>query len=1167
MKFLVFLLGIQLHAADTIVSAGADQYANGAALQAAINAADCGDRVILPAGFVYSMTNTETGHYLSLPLKSTAACNAGTSYVDIQSENLASLPAGRVGLSDVANMPKITVMRGVQQVIGVENQAHHYRLQGLEITSDPNVITIREIAYSQVGSFTTVPALTPHDIIIDRCVLHPGAEAGTPFRAGGVGVNMEGVNWTISNSYIYDYQGSISQAAAAPITAGTNAFPAVVTSTHGKGASGWFWMWVDGATGSWTPINGFNLAMIVDSTHFRPAQWVYTLDVAGSKVTATTGYTRPHGFSSGQTVYIDGVTYSGATSLNGSKTITVTGPNTFTFTNSGAADGQYCGTDTPCQYRSSDQLGAIADSTSWGSLTGTVKWREESPWVSVGLQVNSSIGPFRYLNNYIAAWYSAFFTGGGALDPQYTATMSNVAAGSATLSNTTELRVGDYVTIDTDYTNYLHGYRVAQIQTISGSEVTFKGLGPNRLANAATDYDTGTCATTGTSVTLSGFNVSNMNPYTVYYRGVPININGTEYTLAGWSDSTHVTLTASAGTQSGVPCAFAMLPKAGGSMGWRGVPGPIMEVRGNTFDKPASYLQNSRLCKGAHEMKLWNGGIIDGNIYTGEACETLSMTMHNQVGNSPWSTFRNWTYSNNLVLNAERAATIAAMDDYLATVAQMTNLPPGFEYGNGGGFVNNNIFLDDTWTGEGAGFNLYVDASIWTHNTQRRTASTTSKTIELAGCPYTSALPALCNTSVFKDNMVSQGYNGIQAAYWPTFSTAYVNNLIVDEYSRGYPPANNISAPNWAAVGFSGTCNTSGSNWLNCTAGNYAGRASDGGTPGADVKQINDHINGWSEQAGLIVFSVSDIVSGFSNSPSAFSLAQTTATMTFTIFNPVEQCSLKLYTNMSRTVLHADTAHAGLQACSRTGNTVGGPVSFQLGNNSALSARTDYYYELSDGPRVMTGHFRTLSSGSASLNSVVPASGLTGATTIPISIAGVNTNFKQGVTSVSFGAGVSVSKVAVADESHLRAFITIDATAGAGVRTVVVTTSGEVVNGAFTVVAPLPSAAVVSVLPSSIAQGSASEVQIVGSNTHFSQGATTVSFGTGITTSSVGVTDGTHLTAPIIVSESATPGPRVVMVVTGAEQVSAVGMFSVVSSFQSQLNTDGQCLFSGKVSF
>jgi hypothetical protein len=74
-----------------------------------------------------------------------------------------------------------------------------------------------------------------------------------------------------------------------------------------------------------------------------------------------------------------------------------------------------------------------------------------------------------------------------------------------------------------------------------------------------------------------------------------------------------------------------------------------------------------------------------------------------------------------------------------------------------------------------------------------------------------------------------------------------------------------------------------------------------------------------------------------------------------------------------------------------------------------------------------------------------------------VAIVGQSTNFAQGTTVASFGAGITVNSLTVTSATTATANLTIQAAAATGARTVTMTTGAEVVSLAngFTVAAPL----------------------------------------------------------------------------------------------------------------
>jgi hypothetical protein len=91
----------------------------------------------------------------------------------------------------------------------------------------------------------------------------------------------------------------------------------------------------------------------------------------------------------------------------------------------------------------------------------------------------------------------------------------------------------------------------------------------------------------------------------------------------------------------------------------------------------------------------------------------------------------------------------------------------------------------------------------------------------------------------------------------------------------------------------------------------------------------------------------------------------------------------------------------------------------------------------------------------------------------------------------------------------------------------------------------VPVATISSITPNNGTQGATiNSVAIVGANTHFVNGTTTVSFGTtDITVSNVSVTSATALTCNIVISASAATGAKTVTVTTGSE--TPTGTFTI----------------------
>jgi 6-phosphogluconolactonase (cycloisomerase 2 family) len=186
-----------------------------------------------------------------------------------------------------------------------------------------------------------------------------------------------------------------------------------------------------------------------------------------------------------------------------------------------------------------------------------------------------------------------------------------------------------------------------------------------------------------------------------------------------------------------------------------------------------------------------------------------------------------------------------------------------------------------------------------------------------------------------------------------------------------------------------------------------------------------------------------------------------------------------------------------------------------------------------------------LATGSSPETIVIPGAASQLETNLEVTITGQFTHFAQGTSQVSFGSDITVNSVAVADITSLTVNINIPATAALGSHTVTVTTGSEVASLAngFTVIA---SPMITQVNPSSGQQGQQNlSVNIVGQNTHFVQGTTTTSFGTGITVVSLTITGATTATVVLNIDAVAAPGGRNVTVTTNTEVASLANGFTV----------------------
>jgi hypothetical protein len=224
-------------------------------------------------------------------------------------------------------------------------------------------------------------------------------------------------------------------------------------------------------------------------------------------------------------------------------------------------------------------------------------------------------------------------------------------------------------------------------------------------------------------------------------------------------------------------------------------------------------------------------------------------------------------------------------------------------------------------------------------------------------------------------------------------------------------------------------------------------------------------------------------------------------------------------------------------------------VSITIAAGAAVGART---VTMTTGSEVATlgNGFTVVASGTPAILSVTPNSGQQGQTLASVAVVGQLTNFVNGTSVASFGAGITVNSTTVTDLTHATVSITIAAGAAVGARTVTMTTGSEVAtlgNGFTVVTAGTP--LILTVTPNTGQQGQIiASVSVVGLSTNFVSGTTVASFGAGITINSTTVTDATHATVSITIAANATAGGRTVTLTTGSEVATLVNGFTVVAS-------------------
>jgi len=231
--------------------------------------------------------------------------------------------------------------------------------------------------------------------------------------------------------------------------------------------------------------------------------------------------------------------------------------------------------------------------------------------------------------------------------------------------------------------------------------------------------------------------------------------------------------------------------------------------------------------------------------------------------------------------------------------------------------------------------------------------------------------------------------------------------------------------------------------------------------------------------------------------------------------------------------------------------------SIQVTSPTSLTAQISIMDTAAIGPRnvsVTTGsevvnltNGFSVKVGTPLLTSITPATGRQGET-VNVAIAGKFTNFVQGTSVASFGAGITVNNLIITSTTAASANLTLAIGAAPGYRTVTLTTGAEVVSCSNCFALNPGTPVLLTLTPNSGQQGQVNlNVALTGQFTGWVQGTSSASFGTGITVNSLTVTSATAATANITIAAGATLGNRNVSVTTGSEVVTLTNGFTVTN--------------------
>ncbi|MBL9103308.1 MAG: hypothetical protein JNL82_20345 [Myxococcales bacterium] len=189
--------------------------AEGEDLQAAIDAAQLGDELVLAAGATF------TGNFV-VPEK------AGDGWLVIRGADAGDLPEHvRVTADDAAGMPTLMTTNGLA-VVSTQGAAHHVRFVGVQFRPADGVDVNDLLVLGDAGA--TSADLLAHDLVFDRCVVR-----GDPAVGGKRGIQLNARAVGVVDSYFTDWKrvGQDTQALLGWNTPG----PFRIVNNHIEGAA------------------------------------------------------------------------------------------------------------------------------------------------------------------------------------------------------------------------------------------------------------------------------------------------------------------------------------------------------------------------------------------------------------------------------------------------------------------------------------------------------------------------------------------------------------------------------------------------------------------------------------------------------------------------------------------------------------------------------------------------------------------------------------------------------------------------------------------------------------------------------------------------------------------------------------------------------------------
>lgn len=190
-RFLLVSVLLAAGLASPIAGSATIQVPAGGNLQAAIDAAQAGDVILLEPGAAY------TGNFVLRDK------GAATAFITIRTGGSGTgLPAAGIRISPSAS-GRLAILRSpnTMPALTTAGAAHHWRLELLEFQANSRGYG-EIIALGSGGSGQATLDAVPHDLVLDRLLVR-----GDPVIGQKRGIGLNSASTTISNSYIADCKG------------------------------------------------------------------------------------------------------------------------------------------------------------------------------------------------------------------------------------------------------------------------------------------------------------------------------------------------------------------------------------------------------------------------------------------------------------------------------------------------------------------------------------------------------------------------------------------------------------------------------------------------------------------------------------------------------------------------------------------------------------------------------------------------------------------------------------------------------------------------------------------------------------------------------------------------------------------------------------------------